>query len=107
MGSSGKGAGSSRFRPRWRQLPMARPGTLARFGPKRCQGGTAYGHGVLHGRDAERAFLAGVMRDARAGRAGTLLVHGEPGAGKSALLDDLAANAGSDVCILRTQGVES
>jgi DNA-binding CsgD family transcriptional regulator len=62
---------------------------------------------VLHGRDAERARLAGVLRDARAGRAGTLLVHGEPGAGKSALLDDLVAHAGSDVCVLRTQGVES
>jgi DNA-binding CsgD family transcriptional regulator len=62
---------------------------------------------VLRGRDVERARLVGVLRDARAGRAGTLLVHGEPGAGKSALLDDLVANAGSDVCILRTQGVES
>jgi hypothetical protein len=64
-------------------------------------------HGVLHGRDAERARLAAVLDDARAGRAATLLVHGEPGAGKSALLDDLDANAGSGVCILRTQGVES
>ncbi len=62
---------------------------------------------MLHGRDVERARLAGVLRDARAGRAGTLLVHGEPGAGKSALLDYLVANAGTDVCILRTQGVES
>lgn len=62
---------------------------------------------MLHGRDAERARLVRVLLDARAGRAGTLLVHGEPGVGKSALLDDLVANAGSDVCILRTQGVES
>jgi DNA-binding CsgD family transcriptional regulator len=62
---------------------------------------------VLHGRDAERARLAGLVQDARAGRAGTLLVHGEPGAGKSALLDDLVANTGNDVCVLRTQGVES
>jgi DNA-binding CsgD family transcriptional regulator len=74
---------------------------------RRYQRCAAYGHGVLHGRDAERARLTGVLRDARAGRAGALLVHGEPGVGKSALLDDLVANAGGDVCILRTQGVES
>jgi DNA-binding CsgD family transcriptional regulator len=62
---------------------------------------------VLRGRDAERARLSSVLHDAQAGRAGTLLVHGEPGAGKSALLDDLVASAGSDVCVIRTQGVES
>ncbi|MFF5295945.1 ATP-binding protein [Paractinoplanes globisporus] len=62
---------------------------------------------MLRGRDVERARLAGVLHDAGAGRAGTLLVHGEPGAGKSALLDDLVATAGGDVRILRTQGVES
>jgi DNA-binding CsgD family transcriptional regulator/predicted ATPase len=62
---------------------------------------------VLHGRDVERARLAALLDDARNGRAGTLLVHGEPGAGKSALLDDLVANAGDDVRVLRTQGVES
>ena len=62
---------------------------------------------VLHGRDAERARLAALLDDARGGRAGTLLLHGEPGVGKSALLEDLVANAGSDVRVLRTQGVES
>lgn len=62
---------------------------------------------MLHGRDAERARLVGVLEDARAGRAGTLLMHGEPGAGKSALLEDLVANAGRVVRVLRTQGVES
>src|SRR5690242_16680321 len=96
-------------------LPLPVPPT-ARFGSARHIGRVratcrrrcaAYGRGVLHGRDAERARLAGVLNDARAGRAGTLLVRGEPGAGKSALLDDLAANAGSDVCLLRTQGVEA
>jgi DNA-binding CsgD family transcriptional regulator len=39
-----------------------------------------------------------------------LLVHGEPGAGKTTLIDWLAATTSStvgDVCVLRTQGVES
>ncbi|WP_088288264.1 helix-turn-helix transcriptional regulator [Kineosporia sp. A_224] len=62
---------------------------------------------MLHGRDAEQARLAGVLTDAMAGRAGLLLVHGEPGAGKTSLLDALVADAGADVCVLRTQGVES
>jgi hypothetical protein len=40
-------------------------------------------------------------------RAARLVLHGEPGVGKSALLEDLVANAGNDVRVLRTQGVES
>jgi DNA-binding CsgD family transcriptional regulator len=62
---------------------------------------------VLYGRDAERARLAALVEDARVGRAATLLLHGEPGVGKSALLEDLVANTGSDVRVLRTQGLES
>ncbi|MBI4940375.1 MAG: AAA family ATPase, partial [Actinobacteria bacterium] len=62
---------------------------------------------MMHGRDAEQARLAGVLADAKAGRAGLLLVHGEPGAGKTSLLDALVADAGAEVCVLRTQGVES
>ena len=44
--------------------------------------------GVLHGRDDERARLAALVDGARGGRAGALLLHGEPGVGKSALLED-------------------
>jgi DNA-binding CsgD family transcriptional regulator len=62
---------------------------------------------VLHGRDSERATLAALLDGARAGHAGTLLLHGEPGVGKSALLEDLVATAGDDVHVLRAQGVES
>ncbi len=62
---------------------------------------------MLHGRDAERARLAALLDGACGGRAGTLLLHGEPGVGKSALIEDLVANAGSGVLVLRTQGVES
>jgi hypothetical protein len=60
---------------------------------------------VLHGRDAERAHLASVVEAARRGRAGSVLVQGEPGIGKSALVDDVAAAAG--LRVLRTQGLES
>ena len=62
---------------------------------------------MLHGRDSERARLAALLDGARGGHAGTLLLHGEPGVGKSALLDDLVATAGGDVQVLRAQGVES
>ena len=62
---------------------------------------------MLHGRDAERARLAALLAGARGGHAGTLLLHGEPGVGKSALLEDLVATAGDDVQVLRAQGVES
>jgi DNA-binding CsgD family transcriptional regulator len=62
---------------------------------------------VLHGRDAEIGRLATLLEDARNGQAGTLMLHGEPGVGKSALLEDLVAAAGTDVQVLRAQGVES
>ena len=62
---------------------------------------------MLHGRDDERARLATLLDGARRGHAGTLLLHGEPGVGKSALLEDLVATAGGDVQVLRAQGVES
>jgi DNA-binding CsgD family transcriptional regulator len=51
--------------------------------------------------------LAGLLDRARGGRAGILLLHGDPGVGKSALLEDLVAGTGSDVSVLRAQGVES
>lgn len=60
---------------------------------------------MLVGRDPERALLGALVDDARDGRAGTLVVRGDPGVGKTALLDALAADA-SDVTLLRTQGLE-
>src|ERR671934_267626 len=41
---------------------------------------------TLVGREAERARLQAVIDDARAGRSGALLLHGEAGIGKTALL---------------------
>ena len=63
---------------------------------------------MLHGRDVERARLVALTEGARQGRAGALVVRGEPGIGKSALLDDLAGTATDQgLRVLRTQGLES
>jgi DNA-binding CsgD family transcriptional regulator len=47
-----------------------------------------------------------LVEQARHGAAESLVVHGEPGVGKSALLEELAESA-SGACVLRTQGLEA
>jgi DNA-binding CsgD family transcriptional regulator len=49
---------------------------------------------VLHGRATERSVIDRLLVDARAGRSGALVVRGEAGVGKTALLD-YAATVGS------------
>ncbi|HEU5039005.1 MAG TPA: LuxR family transcriptional regulator [Nocardioides sp.] len=61
---------------------------------------------MLRGRDHEQAALREVLERARAGNGAALLLRGQPGAGKSALLADIAA-AADDLTVLRTKGVES
>lgn len=61
---------------------------------------------MLHGRDTERARLAAVIDAARDGRAGALIVSGEAGVGKSALLED-ALGLAAGMQVLRAQGLES
>ena len=61
---------------------------------------------MLHGRGVELARLSALIEDARGGTAGSVVVHGEPGMGKSALLAEVLSTA-SDVRVLRTQGLES
>src|SRR3954464_13804767 len=61
---------------------------------------------MLRGRRDERAVLDGLLEDARAGRSGVLVLRGEAGIGKTALLEDVIASA-SDVTLLRAVGVES
>jgi DNA-binding CsgD family transcriptional regulator/tetratricopeptide (TPR) repeat protein len=61
---------------------------------------------VLLGRSAERAAIDRVVDAARAGRADALVLRGEAGIGKTALLDDAVAHA-SDLTVIRVVGVES
>src|SRR4051812_32663460 len=63
---------------------------------------------MLIGRSAEREQLAGMVAGARQGRSGVLVITGEPGAGKTALLCDARDGAlGSGMVVLRANGIES
>jgi DNA-binding CsgD family transcriptional regulator len=61
---------------------------------------------VLHGRATESARLRELVADAAASRGGALVVRGEPGSGKTALLSDAAGHA-EGTRVLWTQGLES
>lgn len=61
---------------------------------------------TLVGRSAELGVLRGVIDQARSGGSATLLVAGEPGVGKSALLDQLTRLA-DGFHVVRTEGIES
>jgi DNA-binding CsgD family transcriptional regulator/tetratricopeptide (TPR) repeat protein len=61
---------------------------------------------VLYGRDPERARLGALLDAALASRSSAVLVRGDPGIGKSALLADLRERAG-DMLVLAASGVES
>jgi predicted ATPase len=59
----------------------------------------------LLGRQREREVLARVLEGARDGHGGVLALYGDPGVGKTALLD-YAAQAGADFTVVRAVGVE-
>src|SRR4029077_17409865 len=61
--------------------------------------------GPLLGRQREREVLDRVLEAAREGRGGVLSVYGDPGVGKTALLD-YAIEAGADFRVARAVGVE-
>jgi DNA-binding CsgD family transcriptional regulator/tetratricopeptide (TPR) repeat protein len=61
---------------------------------------------VLIGRERELARLAALVDAARHGSAGSVVVRGEPGVGKSALLDELV-DASDQATVLRTRGLEA
>jgi DNA-binding CsgD family transcriptional regulator len=61
---------------------------------------------MLLGRNDERRALGRLLGEARDGRSGVLAIVGEPGIGKTALLDYAAKNAGG-MRILRARGIES
>ena len=61
---------------------------------------------MLYGRDLERSRIAELLERARASVSGVLVISGEPGVGKSALLKDAREQAG-DMLVLSGAGVES
>jgi DNA-binding CsgD family transcriptional regulator len=78
----------------------SRTGDLAGLrGGVRCSG-------VLLGRDAERTRIADLLDEARGGRSGVLVLRGEPGVGKSALLADALERA-EGMTVLSGCGIES
>ena len=64
----------------------------------------------LVGREPERAFLEALVDRARHGTAGSVVVRGEPGVGKSALLDavvrETEADEAGEATVLRVRGLE-
>jgi DNA-binding CsgD family transcriptional regulator len=81
--------------------PLCRP--EARFG---AFARPAYDAFVLFGRDSERARIGALLNEARASRSGVLVVRGEPGIGKTALLED-ARDRAADMHVVTARGVES
>jgi len=61
---------------------------------------------MLRGRRDECATLDRLLDGARAGRSGTLVLRGEAGVGKTALLD-YAVDSAPDLTVLHASGVES
>src|SRR5918992_3265403 len=58
------------------------------------------------GRERERARIDRLLQDARAGRSGALLLHGDAGIGKTALLR-WATSQAADMRVLRARGIET
>src|SRR5690349_11221659 len=61
---------------------------------------------ALQGRGSERAVLDQLLERARGGSGGVLVLRGEAGVGKTALLDDLVTRA-SGCRVVRAVGVQS
>src|SRR3981081_589733 len=59
----------------------------------------------LLGRERQRVALDRLLEAAHGGHGGVLVVHGEPGVGKTALLD-YAGEGGREFRVLQTAGVE-
>ncbi|MEU8145586.1 LuxR family transcriptional regulator [Nonomuraea sp. NPDC048901] len=61
---------------------------------------------MLKGRREDQAVVDGLLESARAGRSGALVIYGDPGIGKSALLRSASERA-TDLRVLRSVGVET
>ncbi len=61
---------------------------------------------MLVGRDAEQHLLDALLAGARLGQSGVLIITGEAGIGKTALLDQVRAGA-EDIQVLSVTGTET
>jgi DNA-binding CsgD family transcriptional regulator len=73
---------------------------------RRMTGPVLSSGGRLLGREREREVLDRLLDVARGGRGGVLVLHGEAGVGKTALLES-AAGAAREFRIARTSGIEA
>ncbi|MEE1827650.1 LuxR family transcriptional regulator [Streptomyces sp. BE20] len=62
--------------------------------------------GTLYGREREQAAVDALLDGAGDGRSGVLVLRGEPGIGKTALLEYAVATAGRAFRVVRATGVE-
>lgn len=70
------------------------------------RGRLKYAHHVLHGRSDEISVIDRLLTDCRTGRSGCLLITGEPGMGKTALME-YAASAADGIRVIRGTAIES
>src|SRR4029453_11525262 len=61
---------------------------------------------MLIGRESERSVLEALLQSARGERSAALVLRGEPGIGKTALLE-YAADSARDMTVLRCVGIEA
>ncbi|MFB6838993.1 AAA family ATPase [Streptomyces sp. NPDC056361] len=62
---------------------------------------------ALSGRDHEQAYLESLLAGTRSSRGGAVMILGEAGSGKTALLDRCASTAAGEARLLRCTGVQS
>ena len=60
--------------------------------------------GALVGRDSETAMLVGLMTEVASGRGSSVLIEGEPGIGKSALVRAALGEVAEADCLLEPLG---
>lgn len=61
---------------------------------------------MLYGREAATQKINALLDGAREGRSGVLVVRGDAGIGKSALLEQAVVLGGAEIAVLRSSGVE-
>ena len=88
------------------QAGQVRPGGKFAGRDYGARASATYGDAMVPGRAREIARVDGLLRAARAGRGGTLVIRGEPGIGKTTLLEHATERA-TGMTVLEARGVES